>query len=244
MRKVIRIGTQKEYNRRGNEVQAPVYCKIEFKDNKLSISGVIAPLSNGDALGSCGQIYDSIEVSSFAKGWNKTKLKKFINVWKDWHLNDTCAYSVDMKKAGWDKLASKEIFKYSFSRIDKCQKEYEDLEKKIIETAIEGKRLSLTPRQKRLLKSERWSDVFGYKQPKNPEFMELDTDYRTKQPKIEKKTLGWVDVKEHKDGLLCRKLNPEDKNGYGQTWFFHEVPSEVIEFLNSLPETDKTPAWV
>lgn len=40
-------------------------------------------------------------------------------------------------------------------------------------------------------------------------------------------------------------LNP-DANGYqyGHAWKREEVPGEVLEFLRSLPETDREPAWV
>lgn len=31
---------------------------------------------------------------------------------------------------------------------------------------------------------------------------------------------------------------------YGTSWLKEELPSEVIAFLEALPETDKTPAWV
>lgn len=31
---------------------------------------------------------------------------------------------------------------------------------------------------------------------------------------------------------------------YGTAWLRKEVPEDVLEFLQNLPETDKTPAWV
>ena len=31
---------------------------------------------------------------------------------------------------------------------------------------------------------------------------------------------------------------------YGSRWLYEEVPDEVLEFLRSLPATDKTPAWI
>jgi len=98
--KVVRIGTIPINNRHGS-----VYCKITFKDKRLSISGVIAPLPSGNALGGCGQIdmefdhankkqngkrYDNpIKASSFkfAKGWNPHIWYKFLSIWKDYHLS-------------------------------------------------------------------------------------------------------------------------------------------------------------
>lgn len=47
------------------------------------------------------------------------------------------------------------------------------------------------------------------------------------------------------EALKNAGLNPDPANGYkyGHAWNFEQVPTEVIEFLNSLPETDIQPAW-
>lgn len=86
--KVVHIG-------RNNEGQ--IFCKIKYKDKKLSISGVIAPKRNGDA-SSCGQIYDSLiddDVIPNSKGcaWNNKSIVKFVRIWKKWHLNHAQAGS-------------------------------------------------------------------------------------------------------------------------------------------------------
>lgn len=39
-------------------------------------------------------------------------------------------------------------------------------------------------------------------------------------------------------------LNPDSGYSYGSKWLRVEVPDEIIDFLQSLPDTDKTPAWV
>lgn len=73
-----------------------VYCSIEYKDGRLSISGVEGPLSNGNCLGSCGQIEMSLkpeDFKEFARGWDKTKVAKFLEIWREWHLNDMQAGS-------------------------------------------------------------------------------------------------------------------------------------------------------
>lgn len=79
-RKIVRLGTN-PYN---------VYCKIEYRDGRLSISGVEGPLKNGDARGSCGQINMGLqpEEIKLAPGWDTDKLKQFLAYWDKWHLND------------------------------------------------------------------------------------------------------------------------------------------------------------
>lgn len=45
--------------------------------------------------------------------------------------------------------------------------------------------------------------------------------------------------------LAAACLNPDaDGYRYGTAWKREEVPAEVVEWLRSLPDTDKTPAWV
>lgn len=44
--------------------------------------------------------------------------------------------------------------------------------------------------------------------------------------------------------LAAKGLNPDDGYYYGSSWLTVEVPADVLDFLASLPDTDKTPAWV
>lgn len=240
-KKTVHLGSQPEYYRGNDAHPAKVFCKIEFKDKKLSISGVVGPLSNGDAIGSCGQIYDSLEIKSFAPGWNKTKLQKFIEIWKRWHLNDTNAATPEMKKAGWDDLASKEIFKYSYIQTNEASRRRKELQKMATDAALKGEALTLSEDDKRLLLSDTGTDIYAYELPATPEFMEPWTDYQSKKHKIERKTLGWVNVGEHPDGLLGRELNGKK---YGHSWYFEEVPADVLEWLQALPESKTKPAWI
>lgn len=68
-----------------------IFCNIQYKNGKLSITGVIEPKKNGDA-SSCGQIVDTIDENlkkiSYADNWDRIKATQFVEIWKDWHLND------------------------------------------------------------------------------------------------------------------------------------------------------------
>lgn len=55
--------------------------------------------------------------------------------------------------------------------------------------------------------------------------------------------LAWVTQKEHPEGLLARPC-PVCGYKYGTSWVFESIPNEVIEYLNSLPESKITPAWI
>lgn len=61
---------------------------------------------------------------------------------------------------------------------------------------------------------------------------------------IHQRELGWI-YKEHSDPVTFQgEACPVCGYRIGSAWLKEEVPAEVISFLESLPETDKTPAWV
>ena len=93
--KVVRLGTLKT----GRGRSFSVFCKIEYKEGDLSVSGVEGPKRGGNALGSCGQIimsykeydkrgYMSIRDIKPSPGWTHDKIKTFFDVWDKWHMND------------------------------------------------------------------------------------------------------------------------------------------------------------
>lgn len=90
-----------------NGRKAQVFCKIEYTDGKLSISGVEGPRANGNCAGSCGQIdmsysQDALdEGMELNEGWTPTKWFKFLKVWKRWHLNDMRAGCEHQRANGW-----------------------------------------------------------------------------------------------------------------------------------------------
>jgi len=103
--KVIRIGS---YNDDYYKTLLPVFCHIQYKDMKLSISGVVSPLKSGNCKGSCGQIYDEIidnlDNFTYAKSWNKAKAFQFVEYWKEFHLNDMQAGCEHQRAEKWEDI--------------------------------------------------------------------------------------------------------------------------------------------
>lgn len=70
-----------------------------------------------------------------------------------------------------------------------------------------------------------------------------NTSEEIRFPNGQVKTAGWVKETEHPKGLLSKPCE-ECGYKYGSAWLFEEVPQEVINYLESLPSTDKLPrAW-
>lgn len=112
--KVVRIGTVLEYTRNGSaRVPTDVFAKVEYtEDGRLSISGVIGPLSNGDARGSSGQFimsfreYDerghmSLSDITPAPEWDVAMVKAFFDAWDAWHMNDMRAGCEHQRAEKW-----------------------------------------------------------------------------------------------------------------------------------------------
>lgn len=166
--KVVRLGVQRPaWTKKGFDT----FCKIEFTEGRLSITGVEGPLPSGNARGSCGQIDMHLKaehIVCFAPGWDRAKVAKFLKVWGRYHLNDM--------KAG---------------------------------SAVQEEYLRANP----------------------------ITAEETAYPKSHYEVAC--------SRLAAAGLNPDPEGyKYGSAWNREEVPEEVLQFLASLPDTDKRPAWV
>ena len=85
MDKVVRLGDMTQNGRTFG-----VYCRIQYKDGRLSISGVEGPRRGGDCYGSCGQIEMGLNPAEItpAPGWTLNSITAFLEAWRRWHLND------------------------------------------------------------------------------------------------------------------------------------------------------------
>jgi hypothetical protein len=98
MDKTLRIGNSRTF---GGRVFG-VYCRIQIRNEELSITGVEGPLPGGNCLGSAGQIVaDLLSVEDLAPGWTEELLVAFRNVWQKWHLNNMRAECGHQQILGW-----------------------------------------------------------------------------------------------------------------------------------------------
>lgn len=231
MKKTVRLGKTKIGNR-----LVSVFCQIEITEGKLSITGVEGPMSNGDAVGSCGQIDMSRpEIVELAPGWNQSRLAQFWDIWGKWHLNDMrpgCQH-----QQTWD--IKKKLTLQSLTWGDK----YHELRRQAENGIMPADRFADWGRVVKQVES-----LTSYNSAKHPDkWNELGkrllADGLVKLDKTETKNAGWVTPEEHPEGLLCKPC-PVCGYEYGSQWLREELPADVVKFLESLPETDIQPAWV
>jgi len=209
-----------------------VYCRIEVDDKgTLSISGVEGPLALGNCRGSCGQIR-GVEIKSFSKGWNQEMLRKFYEIWKEWHLNDMQAACEHQQKHRW---GEKEIEVVTYRLTTEALKERRGLEKTAIAVAAGTASHEFSHEDRALLTAP----ITTHQPPDadGPLSGRYEVSWR------ETKLTAWVNQDVHPEGVLAKPC-PECGYKYGTEWRRKEVPQDVLEWLKELPESKREPAWV
>lgn len=229
-KKVVRIGMSKDWE----DKLFSTYCKINFIDGNLSISGVEGPTPDGNAQGSCGQIIaHDWDFTEYAPGWDSDKVARFREVWERWHLNSMRAGCEHQREI--DTTRKVEVVEYGLT--SKAYKMRKDAIAAVAFHAQSDKPCRLTATEVALVFLDR-SFMPVYSVPADGP---LSGCYEVK--KREQKAIGRVRPLEHPDGMLG-KVCGVCGHRYGSSWLKVEVPEEVLTFLKGLPDTDRTPAWV
>ena len=241
MEKIINPCECLVYTSTGKEVLKNAFCKIKYDESKgiLSITGVIAPLVSGNALGSCGQCVGEIRKGAPTKEWNKEMLNKFCDIWDEWHLNDMRPYCKHQKELGWDIVASEKVNIYHYRLTKEAQAKKGEAEKRALNCLRNGESFIPTELETYFANLKMFDDGISAEPPENYELYKsiiYNSTYDTK-------TLGWLRPDEHPEGILTKPC-PVCGYKYGTAWLKEEVPEDVIQWLKELPETTVEPAWV
>lgn len=215
---------------------APVFVEVEFREGRLSFTGVEGPEKNGNCAGSCGQIeLNPEEFTRFSDGWDAAKVQRLADMWKRWHLNDLRA-GCEHQRTDWNLDEEVEVVEYGLTT--EAHKMRSEGIEEARRAAVAGERTHLSETALALLALEDWF---------KPRFSPPDADSPLsgcfEVRKRETKRVGWVHAHKHPKGVLCK---PCEVCGYkyGTEWLFEEVPAEILEEIQAFPETTTTPAWV
>lgn len=237
MKKVINPCKCETYNSNGSIVMSNAFVKIEFKNGRLSLCGVIGPMSNGDCRGSAGQCLDQIRSGTPVGEWTQEMIQKLCDIWDEWHLNDMkadCEHQRADKE--FQKQKNETVIVYKWLHLpDEVSKEKKSVSEYIKKELSEKGTVTLTERQRFLYNVQDciYNHVGNY-----------DTNlYYHKDDDIEHKALNWITPEQHERGLLGKPC-PVCGYEYGHGWQKVEVPQDVIDWLFSLPDTTVRPAWV
>lgn len=226
-----------------HETEVPVFCKIELLEGKLSITGVVGPKSNGNCYGSCGQCSDEVRTGTPTKNWTDEMLQKFCDIWDEWHLNDMRPYCKHMKEMGWDKLASEKVEIKTYRLTSEALKKQKEAEKRALESFKTMRGFFPTPDECMYYNLPYEVKTYNNSPLLHAECYEFKEKDCLGYSNIDHKTRGWIDYSENELGLLGREC-PVCGYKYGHGWLKEEIPQDVIDFLTSLPKSNKVPAWI
>ena len=244
MKKIINPCKCEVYHPNGEKFPANAYVKIEYKDGRLSLSGVIGPKSNGDCYGACFQCNEEISQGKPTADWTQEMLEKLCDIWDKWHLNDTRPYCQHQKELGWREQAKEEIILYHYCLTNEALSKQKEAERIALAALKNGACFAPNSEQMFYANLSYSLDIYEkideklalYYQPKKPLFVG-DHGF------TETKTRGWVRYDESDKGILCKPC-PVCGYKYGTSWIKEEVPQEIIDWLFALPTTKTQPAWV
>jgi len=220
----------------GTGISARLYVTIQFdKAGRLSLTGVEGPKSNGDCSGSCGQLdMHPWEFTRYCDGWTPEMVHKLREVWTRWHLNDMRA-GCEHQRNNWNPSEVLEVVSYKLTK-----EAYRERNKLIEQAALataKGELLPLTDTGRALLGLVDWfEDLYQPPDADSP----LSGCYEVN--KREKKKAGWVYPHQHERGLLTKPCEV-CRYKYGSSWLREEVPTDVLEWLSSLPEASVKSPW-
>lgn len=233
MNKIINPCTCEVYD----EKQVQAYIKIKYKDNRLSLCGVVGPMTNGNCKGSAGQCTDEIRKGTPTEQWTSEMLVKLCDIWDEWHLNDMkadCEHQRADKEFQQQKSETVIVYKW-LHLLDEVSKEKKAVSEYVEKELFENSTVTLTERQHFLYRLQ--SCIYNH-------VGDYDTSlYVHKENDIEHKALNWITPEQHERGLLCKPC-PVCGYKYGSSWKTIDVPDEVINWLFTLPDTTRKPAWV
>lgn len=241
--KIINPCKCKVYTTTGNKVSKNAFAKIKYDGKSLSISGVIAPLVDGNCLGSAGQCVDEIREGIPTDEWTPEMLKKFCDIWDKWHLNDMRPYCEHMKELGWIEHIQDKVKIEKWTLTKEAYQKKENAEKRALNCLRNGETFEPTMEETAYANMKYSIEVYD----------DEDIPYKNAYELNEKDCLGhtntkyitrrWISYKDNELGFIGRSC-PVCGYKYGTSWKIEEVPQDVIEWLNNLPETKVTPAWV
>lgn len=226
----------------GSTRAARAFASIKYENGKLSICGVVGPLSSGSCRGSAGQCYEEIAAGTPAPDWTNEMLKKFVSIWERWHLNNMSPACEHQRKLGWREEAAQPVTVYHYWLTDEAYKKKKEAEKAALEALRNGE--TFTPSEEQVMYATLPASAESFNEElKSPYYEPKKCFYPGGTRATETITRGLISFDENPIGVLCKPC-PVCGYKYGTGWHKEEVPQEVIDWLFNLPDSIVEPAWV
>lgn len=251
MKKIVSPCFCKVYTRSGKKATAQAFCKIQFENGRLSITGVIGPMPSGNCRGSAGQCVDEIREGHPCDKWTREMLDKFCSIWDRWHLNGMNPCCKHQREMGWLEQAKEQITLYHYHLTREASGLKKSAEKAAVEALRKGETFTPTEEQSLYAALPEWLDIYGAPSEELAPYYEPFKTALRGDKEVHLRGHVWYGKSEDSTltrvcderGLLCKPC-PVCGYKYGTAWQLEEVPQEVIDWLFNLPESPVKPAWV
>lgn len=221
----VRVAKMKDARR--GALNTDVFAFVKWDGSRLSITGVEGPDSRGECEGGCGQIM-------LRRDDHKDHIPEYdrlAEVWDRWHLNDMRAGCVHQMAEGW---GSEKIEVATYNLTSEAWAERRALEQKGQRALLAGEAFQYTPDELAIVNLPLTTN-------QAPDADSVGSGRYQVKDRTEKWS-GHVYPVEHPRGVLT-KACPVCGHQYGTAWLFEEVPTDVLDFLRSLPQTNAPGSW-
>lgn len=205
-----------------------VVLEIETRDNNkgelvLSISGALYDTYkyvNGyrkDPI-ACGQVDMDIDYEAASDD-----LKRILDIWKEYHLNDMHAKCIHQEEAGMRKLASQPLYKAEYTMTHDTIMKQGEVEDFIKKELVQNGTVTLSQEQR---------DLYTMKYSMKKFFLNADEAKENipegyKLREVEATLRGHTSLSESEFGLLGQEC-PVCGYKYGHGWTYRPIPEEIL----------------
>lgn len=205
-----------------------VVLEIETRDNNkgelvLSISGALYDTYkyvNGyrkDPI-ACGQVDMDIDYEAASDD-----LKRILDIWKEYHLNDMHAECIHQEEAGMRKLASQPLYKAEYTMTHDTIVKQRKVEGFIKEELTQNGTVTLSQNQRELYTMKYSIKKFFLNADEAKE--NIPEGYKLRE--VEATLRGHTSLSESEFGLLGKEC-PVCGYKYGHGWTYRPIPEEIL----------------
>lgn len=200
---------------------------VTLKEGRLSISGDV----RRETAGQCQDfIREAMEKNGidYAIDWNREELKRLLDTWDVWHLNDMHPECEHQAVDGTLEQAQKDVTIYGYKLDMEIVGKQDKVKEKAMERLLSGSTVILKPHEAKLLKLEYSLKSLDSTAPEHYKEAK-ETYFGTKTEKA-----GWVSFEEYPNVGILSKPCATCGYKYGSAWKTVELPKEVVEYVESL----------
>lgn len=216
----------------GNKYLRNAYAKITYENGNLSIRGSVKPFF--------GQCVDEIRGGVPTESWTPEMLRKFCNIWDEWHLNDMRPYCEHMKELGWDKQARETVKITKWHKTKEAMQKEREVKYRLRRCLENGETFIPTEEEALHINLKYIETTYNDELLEHPEFYEFTEKNPIGVSNVTYEIRSWLKHDKCELGFIGKPC-PVCGYEYGTQWIKEEVPREVIDFLFNLPETKIAP---